>query len=355
VPPIGIDIVRLRNIAFGLKTAGFDVEILAPEPSNSCIKEIPVRSWLNSAIDSFDLLKTCYHQSIQHVGDFSGPIISRIVRVVDEKLPERDEAIRSELLQCQELIRSRARVLVLNNEANAERWRKLYGGKPAIHLAPTGCPATLPQAGANPYDMDSTPVVFLGSIAAPRILKMINDLADAVEGIAQIHLVGKNKSRLYGKQGSLNPRVLDHAELPEDKTWAYLAHAKAGLAFSTGPHVFDNDLSKIYSYLRAGLPVLSEQGVLNNDLIDETQMGEIFRYGDIEDLVVKTKKLLSRQYPREQAMAFMSRNHSWDCRVESYAKLFRDLTRRMKSKRGELSPKPVKSILQSPPFVKRGI
>ena len=43
----------------------------------------------------------------------------------------------------------------------------------------------------------------------------------------------------------------------------------------------------IYAYLRGGLPVLSEERIVNNDLVRVTGMGEVFRYDDVADAVKK--------------------------------------------------------------------
>jgi len=102
-----------------------------------------------------------------------------------------------------------------------------------------------------------------------------------------------------------------------------------GLALATGPHAFDNDLSKICSYLRGGLPVLSEAPVLNNGLIHRTGLGKIFRYDDMADLAAGAISLLDHPPTPERknaAMAFMSAEHSWERRIDVYAHLFSNLS-----------------------------
>jgi hypothetical protein len=101
------------------------------------------------------------------------------------------------------------------------------------------------------------------------------------------------------------------------------------LALATGPHIFDNDLSKIYNYLRGGLPVLSEAPVVNNDLIHQTGLGRIFRFDDMADLIANAISLLENPPTpeiRNTAMAFMSTEHSWERRAAVYERLFNNLT-----------------------------
>jgi glycosyltransferase involved in cell wall biosynthesis len=255
--------------------------------------------------------------------------VSRIVRVVDDKLPERDEPFRQRLLECQERIRARADALILNNRENEERWQRLYGEEPPVVLVPTGCPAAIPPARANPYPGNERVMLFLGSLAASRIVRMLNEASRALEGVCRVHLVGRNKSRLYGcdRECRLTDLIVDHGELAQDKVWDYIRYADIGIALATGPHAFDNDVSKILSYLRGGLPVLSEEPIINNRLIHRTEFGTTFPYGDVDELVHRAVTLLATPplSKREMVMQFMARENSWEKRVETYVTLFRKL------------------------------
>ncbi len=329
--PTGIDLVRLRAITGGLIRNGFEAEIVAPVETSGVIEDfIPVRP-LEALNDpgQYDLVKTCYHFSIKLIRGYSGPVVSRIVRVVDEQWPDRDRAFREELLQCQELIAQRARVVALNNPENRERWRGRYGAETRVVLVPTGCPATIPEPGANPYPGPSKKILFLGSLAADHMVKMINDAAVRLRNRAEIHLVGRNKASMYGsdQQNSTASGIFDHGERPIDQIWDYIRNADLGLALATGPHPFDNDVSKIFDYLRGGLPVLSEEPILNNGLIHKTGLGKTFKHNDIEDLVSKALELLENPplEKRGAAMRFMAQEHSWDRRVRTYVDLFRGM------------------------------
>jgi glycosyltransferase involved in cell wall biosynthesis len=327
-PPTGIDLVRLRAVAGALTKKGLGVEIVAPvEKEGELENGIPVRG-LSALRQSgrYELVKTCYHQSIRLVEDYKGPVVSRIVRVIDRKLPERDNGSRETLLACQELIKERASALALNNIENAFRWSELYGDTIPIVLTPTGCPAEIPASRGNPFKNKNPVLLFLGSLAAPRMVQMLNSAAQMLQGRADVHLVGLNKTCMYGgdEDCALDSLVIDHGELTESDVWDYIRHAAVGLALATGPHGFDNDVSKILNYLRGGLPVLSEEPILNNDLIHETQYGETFDFGDIDIMVQKALRLI--EHPpierREQVMSFMAAEHSWNKRVETYVELF---------------------------------
>ena len=329
--PTGIDLVRLRAIALGLTHRGVEAEIVAPVETEGVIEDsIPVRKLdVLDKPNDYDLIKTSYHDSIMLIRGFRGPVVSRIVRVVDERLPERDEAVRQRLLLCQEMIKKRATALVLNNKENRERWINLYGPRPPITLVPTGCPSEIPKPRSNPFPPGERVILFLGSLASPRMVSMLNEAARLLSGLAQIHLVGLNKACMYGggKECALDPLIKDHGELPEAAIWDYIRYASIGLAFATGPHAFDNDVSKILNYLRGGLAVLSEGPIVNNDLIRQTGFGKIFRFDDINDMAAKAKELIKEPHKgaRDAVMRFMAQEHSWDKRVEVYLKLFQGI------------------------------
>lgn len=330
-PPTGIDLVRLRALAHGMIARGLDVTVLSPCGKRGLMDGvIPVRhTEVLTTGERFDVVKTCYHPSIELVEPYTGPIVSRIVRVVDERLPERDERDRERLLRQQQLIGLRAVRIALNNQVNVDRWNDLYGGKPPAIIVPTGCPAVIPPLGPNPFGPGEKAILFLGSVAGQRMMDMLNGAAVLLEGCARVHLVGLNKARMYGAQEScaLHPLIVDHGEVPENAAWDFIRYAALGLAFAAGPHEFDNDISKMYNYLRGGLPVLSEERIVNNDLIESTGWGLIFGYGDVADLREKALSLI-HDAPRGAPAGvreFMIREHSWDRRVDLYVNLFKEL------------------------------
>jgi glycosyltransferase involved in cell wall biosynthesis len=331
-PPTGIDLVRLRAISLGFIRKGISAEIIAPIDQEGILEGIvPVRR-LEALEEAgrYDIVKTCYHDSILLIERYRGPVVSRIVRVVDHELPERDEPFRERLLRCQAMIRDRASAVILNNAENRERWRSFYGGEMPIALVPTGCPAHIPAQGLNPYKPGERVLLFLGSLAAPRMVHMLNQAARLVRDRVRVHFVGINKACMYGgaeEECALDPLVVDHSELSEEEVWDYIRYASVGLALAAGPHAFDNDVSKILNYLRGGLPVVSEEPILTNELIQQTGFGKVFSHGDVRELVSNTLELVEHPLDekRDNVMQFMAAEHSWDKRVETYVDLFRQI------------------------------
>lgn len=324
----GIDVVRLASLTRVLIERGLDVHVLAPVQQAGLLKgHTPVLPIAGTDQGRYDLVKTCYHQSIRLVdARFSGPIVSRIVRVVDQTWPKRDEQLRAELLACQDLISQRACAVALNNQENQKRWLQAYNSPRRTVLTPTGCPRHIPGKGASPYHTSKAVLLFLGSLASSRMVILLNKLAERCLDRAEVHLVGRNKSSLYGKETPLSSLVVDHGEQSEPGLWNYLLHADLGLALAASPHVFDNDLSKVYFYLRAGLPVAIERPAIQTDLVNSLEYGQSFAYGSVRKLVTVCRELIqSPPRNRSSVMERMAMEHSWEKRADVYLGLFQEV------------------------------
>lgn len=330
--PPGIDLERLTALAAGLAATGVSADILAPVEHPAAMRAgsggtVAVRPLTSARDGQYDILKTCYHPGIDLISDFQGPVVCRLVRVVDDFRPERDEPQRARLLAWQQKIHARAGAVAFNNRQNLERWQRLYGwNRPAV-LTPTGCPAEIPPRGSNPYGGGPPAVLFLGSLAAPRMVRMLNLLAEGLRGVALVHLVGLNKSALYGAPVRLSSLVVDHGPQSGPRMWDFVTHAKLGIALAASPDEFDNDSSKVCFYLRGGLPVLCEEPILQRRLVADLEMGLSFLLGDTSGMIQGARSLLAQRLGerREVAMRRMAREHAWGRRVDTYRRLFAQL------------------------------
>ncbi|MFH1057516.1 MAG: hypothetical protein V1797_02405 [Pseudomonadota bacterium] len=329
--PPGIDIERLTALALGLADRGVAAEVVAPAARPGWLaagpeRAIAIRPLADIPAGRYDLLKTCYHPGIDLVDGHQGALVCRLVRVVDQERPVRDAPRRARLLAWQQKIRQRADAVAFNNPENLARWRALYGGDQPAVLTPTGCPATIPARGPNPYAPGLPVLLFLGSLASPAMARMLNHLAEALRGQAAVHLVGLNKTGLYGEAVALSGLISDHGPQTGAALWDRVGWTQAGVALAAGPDEFDNDSSKVYAYLRAGLPVLCEAPIRQWPLIAELGMGRQFPLGDTAAMVDQARALLTDEHPqREAAMARMAAEQGWERRVETYLTLFRSL------------------------------
>jgi glycosyltransferase involved in cell wall biosynthesis len=103
-----------------------------------------------------------------------------------------------------------------------------------------------------------------------------------------------------------------------DESWDFQRFARVGIALAEGPAQL-NESSKIYQYLRAGLPVVSEEPIPNNTLLEETGMGLVVPYDDLRTLADGIQAVIHSAWPGEAAGEYLAKNHSWDRRAKKYA------------------------------------
>ena len=96
---------------------------------------------------------------------------------------------------------------------------------------------------------------------------------------------------------------------------------RRGIALAQGP-VQHNESSKLYYYLRTGLPVVSEAPIPNNRVIEEARCGLIAPYGDDDTLAEMVEAAARRPWDRAQAVRYVLAFHTWDRRMQVYQQLF---------------------------------
>ena len=112
--------------------------------------------------------------------------------------------------------------------------------------------------------------------------------------------------------------------VPYERTWDYFRYADVGVVVSAGPFMHNNESSKIYHYLRAGLPVVSESGFPNDHLIREAQCGRLVDGADTRALTEAVIEAARTRWDRARAVTYILENHTWAQRVKVYDRLLRD-------------------------------
>jgi hypothetical protein len=79
-----------------------------------------------------------------------------------------------------------------------------------------------------------------------------------------------------------------------------------------------NESSKIYEYLRAGLPVVSEAPVPNNHVILDAGLGSVAEYLNDAHMSRLIEHAVHADWDRRAAVDHMLRHHTWDQRVSVY-------------------------------------
>ena len=107
-----------------------------------------------------------------------------------------------------------------------------------------------------------------------------------------------------------------------DRIWDYHYFANAAIVLGQG-RVQHNESSKIYYYLRTGLPVVSESSIPNNYLIVDADLGFIANYGDDHQMTEMVEGAINRKWDREHAMRYILENHTWTRRGRIYGEVIK--------------------------------
>lgn len=322
-PIQGMDMIRWVAMGHRFRRLGYKVKLVTDRRRGvDRLDRIHLTSVDRIDWSECDAIKVCYQASIDLVPQHPH-LIARMCRVVDEEFPKRDDGRRDEMMRQQAKIAEMAAIVAFNDEVNAQRWRERYGDKSQILIVPTGCPEELPEELHDPFPQDKRIVLFMGSLTSHRFPGVLNALARrlrAVQPDVEVHFLGKNSLQHYaGESEPLDPSVITiHEPVEESATWSYVLNADVGIGLAPSEHSFESELSKIYYYLRGGLPVVTESSVPNQGVIREVGHGEIAAYGDVDDLAHKT--LLALKYTPRNAtvMQHMIDHHSWRARAEVY-------------------------------------
>lgn len=317
----GMDLIRWTEIGSQFLALGCEVDLVTHQPDGvSHLRGLPVRDARAVNWDDYDAVKVCYHHSIDLVPPHRR-MTARLCRVVDETLPARDSGRRAEILEQQDRISEIATFVAVNDAENANRWRARYGDAQQLLIVPGACPEVIPKPQASPYRSGRRIVLFCGSLTSQRFPAVLNRVAKlllAHDQTIEVHLVGRDRLHLYGGAAEpLDPNLV-HIHPPVDHLacWQYIHHADVGLALAPSSDSFEGELTKIYYYLRGGLPVVTESAALNCHLVEETGHGRVVNYDDSADLVQGIVAALELPTGDAATMRYMRTRHSWRQRAQ---------------------------------------
>jgi glycosyltransferase involved in cell wall biosynthesis len=237
---------------------------------------------------------------------------------------------REEMYRVQERIARTARYVTLLSEPAVDLWRSAHGSTANVLVVPGAAPAAIPAPRKSPYPQDGpSPVVFAGNFyrqhprsqpeAHRTLASKLNQLAAlvSIRG-ARLYVVGTGDAR------SLDSRHITYCgEVPYEQSWDYLHFASVGIVVTAGGRMHNNESTKIYHYLRAGLPVVSEAGFPNDHVVIESGLGHVVDNGDLETMAHRIEEALNTRWDRERAIRYILNQHTWEKRAEVYDRLLR--------------------------------
>jgi len=304
---------------------------LIEKTPNLGIKSALLLNW-----NKYDVLKILFHKGFQHLRYFNGIKHPFIITSLGSVFASHDqEGIyffgkrrKDPYLIQNELIKHSKYVVVLTQK-NEKVLRQEYPKYMNVLRVPTGVDSEIPVPGLNPYGGAKRRIcIFAGNIYNHKTQPELNCLWQK-----RINEIGckikKNNIDLYfigvGATNLLDSNAVTCLKpVPNHRFWDYQYYADVGLALSDGP-VCDNEASKIYYYLRGGLPVIAENPLSNSGLVDDVQYGEKVPYGNLEAISQAIIQWANHgKERREQVMSYMKHHHSWEKRIEVYDSIFKE-------------------------------
>ncbi len=330
--------IRFYRMAQALARRGHEVDIvinLHSEPKLCAprLREVPFRfvRW-----DDYDVVKTAFHSGFESLvaeGGGDHPfIISKLGSVVGSVPTEGVHffgKVRERLFELQKAIVRRSRIVTVLTNRSAELLWKEHGREVPLYMVPTGVDAEIPPPHTNPYaglGFDQPVALFAGSIYSRQYQPEINlQWQDKLNRLG--HALKRRGVRLVamgsGQTDRLDPEALIHVgEVDCDDLWDWQRHAGVGIVLAQGA-IQDNESSKIYYYLRTGLPVICETGVPNAWLIEQTGLGSIVEYDDIENFAETAARTAKEPPKSDHVGEYMVKEHSWEVRAALYESSFR--------------------------------
>jgi hypothetical protein len=284
--------------------------------------------------DDYDVVKTFFHSGFAALETWGGAdhpfIISNLGSVVgdaDEEGVYFYSDVRDDLWRTQQRLASRSRVISLLTERNAAVFSRMHGNGGTRLFVPGGVDATVPGPGANPYaalGLDGPVALFAGNIYTRDKQPEVN-----LRWQARLNRLGRALARRglrlvamgVGDTDHLDTSAVTHLGLVDFRdVWNWQWHAAVGIVLAQGA-VQDNESTKIYYYLRTGLPVVCESPVPNAWLVAETGHGTIVEYNpdELDPLAEAARCLAHRPPAGRDVMQYVVSNHSWDVRAAAYA------------------------------------
>ncbi len=340
---VEMSIIRWVKISEALARRGHEVHFASDAVSwwpvrdrvvlRNGVRRVPLRGirWRD-----YNVVKTLFHDGFTTLAERGGAdhpfIIAKLGSVVGpEDMPGIYfyGRVRERLFDAQRAIAAAARYVTVLSPQAAELWRSCHGRSDNLLLVPGAVDADIPEPGPDPYPADDRPrALFAGNIYRLQDQPEANRVLAGKLNVLGQHLATRGV-RLYflgtGDTRALDRTLVTHlGHASYDASWNYLRFANVGIVVAAGPFMHNNESTKIYHYLRAGLPVVSEAGFPNDHVVTESGLGEVVPNGDMPFMAERVDAAARAHWDRDAAVAYVLGHHTWDCRAAVYDRVIRD-------------------------------
>jgi glycosyltransferase involved in cell wall biosynthesis len=280
----------------------------------------------------YDVVKSLFHQGFETLERHGGATHPFIIAKLGSVVSSEDAPgiyfygrQRERMFATQQRIHERARYVTTLSPAARDLWIEKHGARDGMLLVPGAADAAVPVRGPDPFPAThGIRCVFSGNLyheqpEATRVLvAKLNELGRRLQGRGRLFVVGP------GDASGLDRRHVTYlGVVPYDRSWDHLHFAHVGVVVSAGPFMHNNESTKIYHYLRVGLPVVSESGFPNGHVLLESGLGVITEAGDLQAMADQVCQVAAHPGDRDRAIQYILTQHTWDRRAAIYDAVLR--------------------------------
>jgi len=326
--------VRWLRISEAFASMGHRVDLISdtalPELARPNLSTV---AWADVDWGDYDVVKTLFHQGFDRLRNAGGEdhpfIVSKLGSVVG---PEDTSGVyffgehRERLFETQQRMAKRSRHVAILTESSLRLWADHFGDERLL-LVPTGVDRDIPTPGPDPFGKrrGTAVALYLGNIYEGEAQRQVNILWQERLNDLGRRLRDQNVRLFFAGSGQtdlLDPRsVTSLGPVDNDAAWDLQFHADVGLALAQGP-IQDNESSKIYGYLRAGLPVVAERSIPNSGQVEEAGLGVVAPFGEPQTLADTVIEVARREWDRSAGPRYVLAHHTWEDRAAIYDAIF---------------------------------
>lgn|GEM_PF-1150756 len=327
--------LRFFRMAEALARRGYEVDIIINRRREitalgTRLREVPFSlvRWNDYAV-----IKTVFHEGMRSLIAEGGGDHPFIISKLGSVIASFEQSgvyffgdVRRNLFDLQCEVARRSRVVTVLTQPSLELFHSEHGEK-QILVVPTGVDTQIPEPGPNPFfqlGITAPVAIYAGNLydghRQPEVNRLwqerLNRLGRSLKARG-VQLVAMG----IGSTDLLDPGALLHVGAIDNRVyWDWQWHAAVGIVLAHGP-VQHNESSKIYYYLRTGLPVVCEAPVPNANLITELDHGVLCAYDDTEEMADQAAWLCHHPPDGHRVIERMIAEHSWDLRASMYDSL----------------------------------